>query len=165
MTDIIIANFNAPDALTRTMAERMSRFDLQERLEFLTNSFDNITMRTQFSLADQVLLHGLVSIGANVDFVTIAVSNNANTQSLIKITQDAYDVSFENNMDSATQLLLDSNIRIAKKTSFAGRDAVSGVIAINPLADWSQAQLVQYVLDHEVPVNPEDMPGFVSRAA
>ncbi|MEQ1695845.1 MAG: phosphoadenylyl-sulfate reductase [Hyphomicrobiaceae bacterium] len=45
---------------------------------------------------------------------------------------------------------------------FAARDAATGLIKLNPIADWSLDQLEAYVAAHDVPVNPLHARGFAS---
>jgi phosphoadenosine phosphosulfate reductase len=45
---------------------------------------------------------------------------------------------------------------------FAGRDATTGLIKLNPISDWSLAQLEAYVLANDIPVNPLHARGFPS---
>ena len=44
----------------------------------------------------------------------------------------------------------------------AERDATTGLIKLNPIADWSLAQLEAYVLANDIPVNPLHARGFPS---
>ena len=123
MSKIIAADFTAPDAKTRNLMQRMGRFDLQDRLELICNGFDKIVFRTRFTLADQVLLHGLVAIGADVQVVDGSDKSDKNTtlKSLIAITQDAYAVKLSDAIPQDAGLLIDSQIRIGRKSSFAGK--------------------------------------------
>jgi hypothetical protein len=164
---IAYPDFTAPDAKTRNLAERMKRFDLHDRLELLRNSFEGIVFRTRFTLADQVILHGLVSSHSRVKVLKDSenMARDAELKSLVGISREVYGLAFDEQVADEAQLLIDSRIRVGRKTSFAGRDALTGLTAINPVADWSDEALVQYVLDHEVPVHPADMPGSAARVA
>lgn len=41
-------------------------------------------------------------------------------------------------------------------------DPANGLIKINPLADWDEARLWQFITDHQVPINPLHDQGFAS---
>jgi len=47
-------------------------------------------------------------------------------------------------------------------TSLVELDDAHGLIKINPLADWSRAEVERYVADHNVPYNPLHDRGFAS---
>jgi phosphoadenosine phosphosulfate reductase len=47
-------------------------------------------------------------------------------------------------------------------TPYAEHDATYGVLKINPLADWSRAEVEAYIADHRVPYNPLHDRGFPS---
>jgi phosphoadenosine phosphosulfate reductase len=44
----------------------------------------------------------------------------------------------------------------------ATADAERGLIKLNPLFDWTREQLLMFVSDHDLPVNPLHAQGFAS---
>ena len=102
MSRIVYADFSAPDAKTRNLVERMNRFDLVERLELIQASFSNLVIRSRFSLADQVLLHALVSSGLAFELVHTDNKGDNIEQSLVAITREAYGLQVTSNVDRDT---------------------------------------------------------------
>lgn len=101
-------------------------------LKRLKRSGETVHQETGFGLADQVLTHLLVRAGVAFDLIVNNLPSDRN--SIQSITADRY-----------------------------GLDIVSdaqGLDAEHLLANWSVDALVQYVLDHEVPADPRDFPGF-----
>lgn len=45
---------------------------------------------------------------------------------------------------------------------FAAYDSIQKIIKINPIADWTLAQLEAYIAEHKIPVNPLHAQGFPS---
>ncbi|MEM9332896.1 MAG: hypothetical protein AAGA53_16365 [Pseudomonadota bacterium] len=167
MSQVISPNFSKPDAKTRNLIQRMRRFDLLDRIELIENTFNKIVFKTRFSLADQVLLHALISSRANVRIVSLIDLQSASStvQSLIGITKDLYGLALEGNALSNVDLVLAVDGMNEDGTEFIQSNPFDTAHRINPLADWSQEQLIDYVLAHEVPVNPDDMPGVSKHAA
>lgn len=108
MSQVISPNFSKPDAKTRNLIQRMRRFDLLDRIELIENTFNKIVFKTRFSLADQVLLHALISSRANVRIVSLIDLQSASStvQSLIGITKDLYGLALEGNALSNVDLVL-----------------------------------------------------------
>jgi len=160
-------DFKTADSKTRNLVQRMSRFDLHDRIELIANTFGNIVFRTGFSLADQVLTHALVSARLNVSFIKSDANEkpDANLASLQQITADLYGLRFDDRIDENAEIIISADEFTGKKSGYIGKDAQTMLIQVNPVSDWSYEELVQYVLDHEVPVNPADMPGKDIRAA
>ncbi|MDJ0614891.1 MAG: hypothetical protein QNJ29_14580 [Rhizobiaceae bacterium] len=101
-------------------------------LKRLKRSGEVVHQSTSFELADQVLTHLLITAG--VDFDLFEDGSARGRESIRSITSDRYGL----------KLIFGSN----------------GLAARDLLAGWSIDALVQYVLDHEVPVDPRDIPGF-----
>jgi len=133
MSRIVKLNFAIPDKRTENLIQRMARFDLYDRLELIGNEFGRMGLRTSFSLADQVLTHALLTSQANVEFVIDLDANkqSAVINSLREITRETYGLDLKRR--------------------------VHNLLTINPLADWSARDLIDYVLAHEVPVDPADI--------
>ena len=102
-----------------------------------------VLQRTEFTLADQVLSHMLVSLGIDVHLE--AKTRSAKKRwSTARLTLERYDL----------------------KLSQPGLVTSADILAsANLLFDWSHEDLVQYVLDHEVPVDPQDMAEGLEYAA
>ena len=60
MTRVVEPNFTRPDIKTKSLVQRMARFDLADRVDLIASTFATRVFRTRFSLADQVLLHALI---------------------------------------------------------------------------------------------------------
>ncbi|MEM9278127.1 MAG: hypothetical protein AAGA76_06110 [Pseudomonadota bacterium] len=165
MTRVISPNFSRLDRKTRNLVQRMARFDLADRLELIENTFGRIAFRSGFTLADQVLTHALVSNKTRFETVLLAggTRSGANHESVQNITRDLYDLKFKDGLSNDIELVLATDH--PGKGEFIERDSKGTTLLVNPLADWSNEKLVEYVLAHEVPVNPEDMPGFSSKVA
>ena len=167
MPQVISPNFSKPDVKTRNLIQRMSRFDLSDRIELLENAFAKIVFRTRFSLADQVLLHALVSSRAKVSIVSLIDLDcvGPTLASLVGITKDLYGLELGSEAAKDVDLVLSNDVQSEVGGEFIRPDPFGDAHRIHLLADWRRDQLVEYVLAHEVPVNPEDMPGFKKRAA
>lgn len=155
-TNIVETTLHNPRALERVL----SGIGLQERLDFLVNAFRQPVFRSVFGLSDQVLTHALVSsnlIGSNLQ--TEARKQVGTRESLARITEERYAVSFRS--EGAT----DADLVIAGTGELVRTDPITGTLIVNPVADWTEDQKVSYVLDHEVPVDPADMPGVLHEAA
>ena len=167
MTRIVEPNFARPDIKTKSMLQRMARFDLADRVDLIASTFAARVFRTSFTLADQVLLHALIKNKIDVTIVN-AVGQSAkdrNLESLIGITRDLYGLEFSGEDAGEADVALVTVATGGKDGKFIGKDQASKLMTINPLADWSYDALVGYVLAHEVPVNPADMPGAASKVA
>ncbi|MEO0909630.1 MAG: phosphoadenosine phosphosulfate reductase family protein [Pseudomonadota bacterium] len=165
MTKVLKHNFVNPDAKTKNLVQRLKRFDLADRLELIANTFDGLVLRTRFSLADQVLAHALVSNQIKVKFVADTKSVKAGSDTLRKITIETYGLDFNAGEASKDDTVISSAEFSKEYTDFIGQEAISKQLQVNPIIDWSYQELVDYVLAHEVPVNPADMPGFAEKAA
>ena len=155
MSHIIAPNFASPTSRTKNLLQRMARFDLYDRLELIGNEFGTMGFRTSFSLADQVLTHALITNRSNVEFVIdLDASKSENVlESLCNITRETYALDFKIRLSKNIEAVLVSD-NIDK---YIAKDKVHNLLTINPLADWTSAQLIGYVLAHEVPVDPVDM--------
>ncbi len=155
MTHVIKPNFAVPSSKTKSLIQRMARFDLHDRLELIGNEFGRMGFRTSFSLSDQVLSHALLTNRANVEFVVDldAVKKQDVIESLIKITGETYGLDLKRRLskDVATVLVSDN------VDKYIAKDKVLNLLTINPLADWNSKDLVDYILAHEVPVDPADI--------
>lgn len=155
MSKLIAPNFASPSSKTKSLIQRMARFDLGDRLELIGNEFDKMGFRTGFSLADQVLTHALVTSRANVEFVIdLDVTKKTNIlESLRDITRETYGLELHKRLSNdVSTVLVSDNV-----DKYIAKDKVRNLLTINPLADWTARQLVDYVLAHEVPVDPADM--------
>lgn len=101
-------------------------------LKRLKRSGETVHQLTGFGLADQVMTHLLVTAG--VPFDLIARDLPADRDSIRVITAERY--------------------------GLAHVDEGEGLVADDLIDGWPVEALVQYVLDHEVPIDPRDMPGF-----
>ena len=101
-------------------------------LKRLKRSGESVHQTTGFGLADQVMTHLLVTSGAPFDLIVRDLP--ADRDSIHAITVDRYGL-----------------VDVSEG---------EGLIAADLLAGWPIEALVQYVLDHEVPIDPRDMPGF-----
>ncbi len=155
MSRIITPNFTTPNSRTKSLIQRMARFDLHDRIELIGNEFGKMGFRTGFSLADQVLTHALVSTRANVDFVIdLDASKKANVlESLCYITRETYALDLKKRLSNGVEAVLVSD----NVDRYIAKDKVHNLLTINPLADWDARELIEYVLAHEVPVDPADM--------
>lgn len=155
MTRIITPNFAVANSITKNVLQRMARFDLYDRLELIGNEFGKIGFRTSFSLADQILTHALLTSHSNVEFVIDldAVKSNNMIQSLQRITQETYGLDLKRCLSSDVKIVLTSS----DVGEYSSKDKVRNLLAINPLADWDTKKLIEYVLAHEVPVDPADI--------
>ena len=165
MTKVLKHNFVNPDAKTKNLVQRLKRFDLADRLELIANTFDGLALRTRFSLADQVLAHALVSNQIKLKFVADTSSAKPGTDTLKKITVETYGMDFGADEVGKEGTVISSAEFSKEYTDFIGQEAISKQLQVNPVIDWSYQELVDYVLAHEVPVNPADMPGFAEKAA
>ncbi len=167
MLGILKPNFTTANAKTKNLIQRMARFDLTDRLELIGNEFGKLGFRTGFSLSDQVLTHALVTTRANIEFVIDldASKGKEALRSLQKITRETYDLEFKHRLSSGVEMVFDSN----PSDRYISKDKVRNLLTINPLADWNSKALVEYVLAHEVPVDPIDIlamqPEFNSQVA
>ena len=128
----------------RNIVEFASEFDrkrerLMQRMSRLTRQEAEIVQESGFALADQVVTHALVSAGAKR--LVIEDQSQPAKAGVREITLDRYGLKL-------------GSSRAGLKVS-----------ASSVLKGWSNADMVQYVLDHEVPVDPADMPGAIQRAA
>ncbi len=114
---------------------------LKSDMAWLMDNVGEVVQLTGYRLDDQVLTHALVSAGVSVVPLVRTKHSTASRASIAEITNDRYDL---------------------KKTETSRTTSVS---AETFLGGWSKSELVQYVLDHEVPVDPLDMPGFTQSAA
>ncbi len=155
MSRVISPNFATPSAKTKHLIQRMARFDLHDRLELIGNEFEQTGFRTGFSLSDQVLTHALITSRAKVEFVIDldADKNPEVLESLHSITQETYALKFDKRLSKhVAAVLVSDNV-----DKYIAKDKVRNLLTINPLADWSSKDLIEYVLAHEVPVDPADM--------
>ncbi len=102
-------------------------------LKRLQRSGELLHQHTEFEIRDQVMTHLLVTAGVEFDLLE-APSPAPERASIRSITRERYGLALKPGSD--------------------------GVDAKELLVDWPIDALVQYVLDHEVPVDPRDMPGF-----
>lgn len=155
MSRIIKPNFAVANTRTENLIQRMARFDLHDRLELIGNEFDRMGFRTGFSLADQVLTHALLTSQANVEFVIDldASKQPAVMNSLCEITRETYGLDLKNRLSKGIEAVLVSGI----VDKYIAKDKVHNLLTINPLADWNARDLIDYVLAHEVPVDPADI--------
>ena len=155
MSRILTPNFATPNSRTKNLIQRMARFDLHDRIELIGNEFGTMGFRTGFSLADQVLTHALVTGRANVEFVIDldAAKKKAVLESLREITRETYALELKKRLSKSVEAVLVSD----NVDRYIAKDKVHNLLTINPLADWTASQLVEYILAHEVPVDPADM--------
>lgn len=155
MSKVITPNFTTPNPRTKNLIQRMARFDLHDRLELIGNEFGTMGFRTSFSLADQVLSHAIISSGANVEIVVDldATKKKDVLQSLRDITRETYAINFEKRLSKHVEaVLVSDNIE-----HYIAKDKVHNLLTINPLADWTTKSIIEYILAHEVPVDPADI--------
>lgn len=162
MFKIITPNFIVANSKTKNLLQRMSRFDLHDRLELIGNEFELVGFRTSFDLADQVLTHALITSRANVEFVIDldATKNESLLRSLQTITKETYGLDFKKRFSSK----VDAVLTTGDIGDYVSKDKVRNLLAINPVADWTSKELVDYVLAHEVPVNPQDILSLQNRS-
>lgn len=162
MSRIVIANFAVPNVKTENLIQRMARFDLHDRIELIGNEFGKMGFRTSFALADQVLTHALVTSRANVEFVIDldATKQPELIKSLSDITRETYGIDLQSRLSKDVEAVLVSD----NVEKYIAKDKVHPLLTINPLADWSDQDLVDYVLAHEVPVDPSDIAALQSEA-
>lgn len=155
MSRIITPNFATPTSRTQNFLQRMARFDLYDRLELIGNEFDVMGFRTGFSLADQVLTHALITNRSDVEFVVDLDASKPKKvlESLRNITRETYAFDLKKRLSKNIEAVLVSD----NVDKYIAKDKVHNLLTINPLADWTSAQLIEYVLAHEVPVDPTDM--------
>lgn len=101
-------------------------------LKRLKRSGETVHQTTEFGLVDQVMTHLLVTAG--IEFDLIVNERLSDRQSIRSITVDRYGLEVQNKSQ--------------------------GLDASSALQHWPVEALVQYILDHEVPVDPRDIPGF-----
>lgn len=140
---------------TRNLLQRMARFDLHDRLELIGNEFGTLGFRTGFTLADQVLTHALITTRSQVEYVVDldAPKNAAMLENLKTITRETYGIRFDKRLSNDVEAVVTSY----DEKQYTAADKVRDLLAINPLADWSDRQLIAYALAHEVPVDPQDI--------
>ncbi len=155
MSQIITPNFATPSPKTKNLIQRMARFDLHDRIELIGNEFGKMGFRTSFSLADQVLTHVLITNRANVEFVIDLDANKKGDvlESLRDITRETYALEFKKRLSKGVETVLVSD----NVDHYIAKDKVHNLLTINPLADWTARDLVDYILAHEIPVDPADM--------
>lgn len=155
MSRVLTPNFAKPSAKTKSLIQRMARFDLHDRLELIGNAFETFGLRTSFTLADQVLTHALVSSGAKVEFVVdLDATKEAHiVKSLQTLTRETYALTFNKRLSEKVETVLVSD----NVDKYIAKDKVKNLITINPLADWTSRELIDYVLAHEVPVDPAEI--------
>jgi len=155
MSHILAPNFATANARTKSLLQRMSRFDLHDRVELIGNEFGKVGFRSGFTLADQVLTHALISGRSNAEFVVdLDADKDAPVLDTLKeITRETYGLSFKRRFSSKIEAVLTSG----DVGEYTAKDKVRHLIAINPLADWSGQQLIEYALAHELPVDPADI--------
>ncbi len=155
MSRIIKPNFATPNSRTKNLIQRMARFDLHDRLELIGNEFGTMGFRTSFSLADQVLTHALVTSRANVEFVVDLDADKKSDvlESLRDITRETYALELKKRLSKGVEAVLVSD----NVDHYIAKDKVHNLLTVNPLSDWTAKDLVEYVLAHEVPVDPADM--------
>lgn len=155
MQNILKPNFVTPSTKTSNLIQRIARFDLHDRLELIGNQFGRMGFRTSFSLSDQVLTHALLTSRANVEFVIDldAVKKQDIIESLKEITRETYGLDLKRRLSKDVEAVLASD----NVDTYIAKDKVLNLLTINPLADWSSKDLVDYVLAHEVPVDPADI--------
>ena len=145
---------------TRELRRILSGMSLEDRLEYISRVGSGHLLVSRFRLADQVIAHGLVTVLQGRDvFRYAAASHDLSRESLRRITEERYGLSF------GGELPMRGDVVVAGDGPLVQVDKASGAIVINPVADWSADQLIAHVLDHEVPVDPRDMPGLVREAA
>lgn len=105
---------------------------LNKALEEVRAVEDPIVQMSRFGLADQVLTHTLMQSGLSFELYPVAGTHKA---SLIEITSERYDLVLREGLHPEAFV----------------------VDAQKLLGDADHAQLVQYILDHEVPVDPDDI--------
>lgn len=112
---------------------------LTMHLKRLVRSGESLFQKSDLGLADQVLTHALIAAGTSFGVSGEEGSPGKSRETLASITYDRYGV--EIGTDGS-----------------APADAYV-LVASDLLKHWPEDALVQYVLDHEVPVDPRDMPG------
>lgn len=110
-------------------------------LKRLARAGETLVQATGYGLADQVLTHALVTTGMAFDLLPTSEGRRLERASVRAITHERYALSLNAGRDCSDDMVLEA------------RDLLKG---------WPQDGLVQYVLDHEVPVDPVDMPGAAS---
>lgn len=155
MTHVIQPNFATPSSKTKSLIQRITRFDLHDRLELIGNEFGRMGFRTSFSLSDQVLTHALLTNRANVEFVIDldATKKRDVIESLKEITRETYGLDLKRRLSNDVEAVLVSD----NVDKYIAKDKVLNLITINPLADWSTQDLINYIMAHEVPVDPADI--------
>lgn len=155
MSRIVKPNFAVASNKTSSLIQRMARFDLHDRIELIGNEFGRMGFRTSFSLADQVLTHALLTSRANVEFVIDldATKERDVIERLQEITRETYGLDLKRRLSKGVEaVLVSENI-----DKYIAKDKVLNLLTINPLADWSASDLVNYIMAHEVPVDPADI--------
>lgn len=146
------------NAEVRRIERALAPLDLSERLQYLQQNGHKPLFRSAMTLADQVITHALVALeGGKGDVRFVDVSSAR--ESLGRITQERYALVFEAPGADRSGLVISTDGRLVET------GAESGGLRVNPVADWPVARLIAYVLDHEVPVDPCDMPGIAREAA
>ena len=149
----------------QVLANKLAGLELQKRIELVTDIFGDFVLATSFSLSDQVLIHALVSNG-RVPPLHCSQAITADKASLKAITAERYDLKFQSSDEPVVSIeKFKEPTTTQEPAKFIAIDRKNSIINIDLLADWTTEELVSYVLDHEVPVDPCDMPGFISKAA
>ena len=144
------------NAEVRRIERALAPLDLSERLQYLQQNGHKPLFRSAMTLADQVITHALVALeGGKGDVRFVDVSSAR--ESLGRITQERYALAFEAPGADRSGIVISTDGRLV--------ETGGGGLRVNPVADWPVARLIAYVLDHEVPVDPGDMPGIAREAA
>ncbi|MEM7291275.1 MAG: hypothetical protein AAF412_13050 [Pseudomonadota bacterium] len=130
---------------TLAMPRQADKLALAVYLKRLVRSGESLVQVTGFGLRDQVLTHALIAANVSFEIVGEEGSRTPLRDSLRQITLDRY------GLLPADALVYDADVMVLEAD-----DVLSG---------WHENDLVQYVLDHEVPVDSRDMPGFGKNAA
>jgi hypothetical protein len=139
MNTIIPFKSRKPTTANSLEAEKQT---LMVYLKRLARAGETLVQASGHALEDQVLTHALVASG--VPFRLVASKNIGRDRSISTITRERYGLSMNDDRDN--------------------RDGMDDMVleARDLLKGWLDEALVQYVLDHEVPVDPADMPGAAS---
>lgn len=106
-------------------------------LKRLVRSGEKLVQVSEFKLADQVLTHAIVASDVAFDLVKRNGSYGDVHSSLSSMTAERYGLTFQ----------------VAEDVSQNDTELDASIL----LKNWSREELIQYVLDHEVPVNPADI--------
>ena len=153
---------------TRTLADRLNNdfadLNLNERIDRIAGLAYRAVFTSNFCSADQVLSWAIALSGQKIELTTLLTGQQlAANQSLLQITQDRYGITI-GRFEEPNKALKGADVRIKARhagdfghlnpAEFAQWDSQSGLLILNPLADWSGQHVQQAIAAHEIPVNP-----------